>query len=289
MKRRSRRVFGLSLAGSVLALAVLPAAPSQVPKRDAAISGRFPWPEGNRAALSLTFDDARTSQIDAGLSLFERLGIRATFFVSPDAVRERLDGWKTAVGRGHEIGNHTLTHPCTGNYPAFRHKAVEEMNLDGMAAEIDGATAAIIELLGVSPTSFAYPCGQTFVGRGAAVKSYVPLVAERFATGRKWLSEDANDPAFADPVQLLSMESDGKSFAELKALLDKARDEGRWLILTGHEIGPGGTQTTRTEALEALVRYAREPGRGVWIETVGNVAAHMLKARPAPARSAECR
>ncbi len=284
--KTSRRVFGLFLAGSVAALAALSAAQYQVPKKDTTTAELFPWPEGARAALSLTFDDARTSQVDVGLSLLEKLGVRATFYVTPDTVRERLDGWKSAVARGHEIGNHTLSHPCTGNYPAFRFRSLEEMNLEGMTAEIDGATAAIVELLSVTPSTFAYPCGQTFVGRGADVKSYVPLVAARFATGRKWLSEDSNDPAFADPVQLLSMESDGKSFADLKTLLDKAREEGRWLILTGHEIGPGGYQTTRTDAIEALVRYAREPGRGVWIDTVGNVAARMLEARRATARPA---
>ncbi len=286
MTKSSRRILGAFVIVPVLAAVSLSAVPYQVPKKGAADSGQFPWPEGKRAALSLTFDDARTSQVDVGLSLLEKLDVRATFYVTPDTVRERLDGWKAAVGRGHEIGNHTLSHPCTGNYPAFRFRALEEMNLDGMAAEIDGATAAIVELLGITPSTFAYPCGQTFVGRGASVKSYVPLVAERFATGRKWLSEDANDPAFADPIQLLSMESDGKSFADLRVLLDKAVEEGRWLILTGHEIGPGGYQTTRTDTLQALVSYAREPGRGVWIDTVGNVAAGMLKARRATARPA---
>lgn len=286
MTKSSRRIIGVLVVLPVLASASLSPVQYQVPKKDAAGAPGFPWPDGHRAALSLTFDDARLSQIDVGLPLLERLGVRATFYVSPDAVRERLDGWKTAAGRGHEIGNHTMTHPCTGNYPAFRYKALEEMTLAGMAAEIDGATAAIIELLGVTPKSFAYPCGQTFVGRGADVMSYVPLVAARFASGRKWLSEDANDPAFTDPVQLLAMESDGKSFADLRVLLDKAVEEGRWLILTGHEIGPKGYQTTRTDTLEALVSYAREPGRGVWIDTVGNVAAGMIEARRAPVKPA---
>jgi peptidoglycan/xylan/chitin deacetylase (PgdA/CDA1 family) len=199
--------------------------------------------------------------------------------VSPDKLKERLEGWKKAVQNGHEIGNHTLSHPCTGNYPAFRWNALEEMTLEGMAKEIDGATQAIVDSLGVRPRSFAYPCGQTFVGRGHAVKSYVPLVAERFLTGRKWLSEDANDPAFCDLAQLLAMESDGKPFDSLKALVDKATAEGRWLVLAGHEIGSGGYQTTLAAAVEELCRYARDAKNGIWIDTVGNVAEFILKVR----------
>ncbi len=240
---------------------------------------KFPWPNGIRGAVSLTFDDARLSQVDRLIPILDRFGVKATFYVSPDNMAQRLDGWKKAVRSGHEAGNHTLTHPCTGNYPAFRWNALEEMTLDGLAREIDGAQAAIAQALGVTPRSFAYPCGQTFVGRGREVKSYVPLVAERFLSGRKWLNEDANDPAFCDLSQLLAFESDGKPFAALKALLDKAAAEGRWLILVGHEVGDGGYQTTLASSVEELCRYAREPANGIRIDTVGAIAGYIAEVR----------
>ena len=37
------------------------------------------WPEGKTAALSLTFDDARLSQVDQGLPLLDSYGVKATF------------------------------------------------------------------------------------------------------------------------------------------------------------------------------------------------------------------
>jgi peptidoglycan/xylan/chitin deacetylase (PgdA/CDA1 family) len=242
-------------------------------------SAKFPWPKGIRGAVSLTFDDARLSQVDRLIPLLDVLGVKATFYVTPGAVEERLEGWKKAVRTGHEIGNHTMTHPCTGNYPAFRWNALEDMTLEGMAKEIDDATEAIVRRLGIKPRDFAYPCGQTFVGRGRDVKSYVPLVVVRFLSGRKWLSEDANDPAFCDPAQLLALESDGKPFDALKALVDKAAAEGRWLILVGHEVGDGGYQTTLASAVEGLCRYAKNPANGIWIDTVGAIADHIVKAR----------
>ncbi len=68
----------------------------------------FSWPDGNQAALSLSFDDSRTSQVDGGTALLNRLGVKVTFYVVPSRVEERLPGWKAAVASGHEIANHFL-------------------------------------------------------------------------------------------------------------------------------------------------------------------------------------
>src|SRR5215467_663496 len=87
----------------------------------------FKWPQDKRAALSLTFDDARTSQVDSGTALLDKYGIKATFFVVPSSVELRLDGWKRAVANGHEIGNHTLNHPCTGNFLWSAKNALENL------------------------------------------------------------------------------------------------------------------------------------------------------------------
>ncbi|HBC79971.1 MAG TPA: hypothetical protein DCZ51_15165, partial [Bacteroidales bacterium] len=127
----------------------------------------FPWPEGKKMALSLTFDDARLSQIDTGIPLLDRYGVKATFYISPGSLLERADGWKTAAMNGHDIGNHSVYHPCSGNFNWSRDKALEEYSLQKMKDELDSANRFIYELSGVNPTSFAYPCGQTFIGRGA--------------------------------------------------------------------------------------------------------------------------
>ncbi len=240
---------------------------------------KFSWPKGKKAAVSLTFDDARLSQIDNGMPVFRARKVRATFYVQPEYVAQRLAGWKKAVKEGHEVGNHTMTHPCTGNYAFSRKNALEDMSLDDMAREIDTATRAIEDMLGVHPESFAYPCGQTFVGRGRDLRSYVPLVAERFLTGRLWLGEAANDPEVCDPYQLLAVESDGKTFEELKPLLESAAAEGRWLVLAGHEIGDGGFQTTLTKTVDDLCRYVADPANGLWIDTVGTIGGYIVERR----------
>jgi len=244
-----------------------------------ASSVRFPWPEGKRAAVCLTFDDARPSQVDVGVPILNGCGLRATFYVSPSRVPERLDAWKAAVAAGHEIGNHSLLHPCTGNFSWSRGKALEDYTLDQMATELDKANAEIRRLLGVRPVTFAYPCGQKFVGRGVDARSYVPVVAERFIAGRGWRDEGTNAPAFCDPAQLMGVEFDGLTFEQLKVLVDEAAEQGAWLVLAGHEIGEGGRQTTRADTLRAFCEYARDPKNGLWVDTVANITRYVLRRR----------
>jgi peptidoglycan/xylan/chitin deacetylase (PgdA/CDA1 family) len=259
-----RRLAG-ALAG--LALLAAPGAPAE-PARPA-------WPGGARAALSLSFDDGRTSQVDVGLPLLDSLGAKVTFYLVPSAVEPRLDGWKRAAAAGHEIANHTLTHPCSGNFPWARAKALEDYTLERMRGELVDANRRLQELLGVAPETFAYPCGQTFVGRGTQAKSYVPLVAELFVAGRGWLAESPNDPAYCDLAQLMGMEMDGKEFEQILPLLDQARETGGWLVLGGHEIGPEGRQTTRVSLLRRLIPYARDPAHGIWLAPVATAARHV--------------
>jgi peptidoglycan-N-acetylglucosamine deacetylase len=240
------------------------------------------WPGGRRAAVSLTFDDARVSQVDRGLPVLDRYGVRATFYISPHLAEQRVSQWRAAIEKGHEIGNHTLTHPCSGNFPFARDKALEDYTLERMAGELSGADDAIRAMLGVAPTTFAYPCGQTFVGRGAGVRSYVPLVAERFAAGRCAFSEAHNAPAVCDLWQLYAMDSDDRAFDALRAMVDAAAADGGWLVLCGHDVGDAGRrQTTAADALDALCRYARDHDADVWFDTVANVAAHVAKTQAA--------
>ena len=273
------RVFFVGSTLLICAVLLLPSPGSAQYDSAPGRSERFPWADRRRVALSLTFDDARLSQTDAGIPLLDRHGLKATFYVSPRGVEPRLEGWKAAVAAGHEIGNHSLTHPCTGNYSFSRDNALEDYTLERMALDVDEASRGVEQLLGVSAVSFAYPCGQKFVGRGLDARSYVPLVARTFRTGRGWLGESSNDPWICDMAQLLGMESDGKSFEELKALIEEAAEDGRWLILAGHEMADDGPQATSLETLEALARYVEDPANGIWIDTVGTVAHFVLEHR----------
>jgi len=243
----------------------------------------FRWPKGKRAAISLTFDDARLSQIDRGIPILDEYGLKGTFYVSIDSLKQRLEGWKKAVAAGHEIANHSIKHPCSGNFPFARERALEDYTLDMMRNEFDQASSIIEQLLGVRPVSFAYPCGQKYVGRGRNLKSYVPLVAEKFLTGRGWLDEWANDPAFCDMPQLMGVKLDEKDFDQVKTLMDRTLADGGWLVFCSHEVAEDGRLVTNSKTLRALCEYAKDPSNGIWLDTVQNIATYILKQRTAKA------
>jgi peptidoglycan/xylan/chitin deacetylase (PgdA/CDA1 family) len=271
----------LDLPLALLLLFPLPLSLSLWPSRvlAQAPAAPFAWPKGSRAALSLSFDDARPSQVDVGTSVLERHQVKVTFFVVPSGVEQRLAGWQKAVAAGHEIGNHSLDHPCTGNFPWARQKALEDYTLEKMRREMVEANRRLRELLQVTAETFAYPCGQTFVGRGLETRSYVPLVAGMFVAGRGWLGEAPNDPGFCDLAQVLGMEMDGKDFEQVQPTLERAREARAWLVLAGHEIGLEGDQTTRVGMLEKLLPYVREPANGFWVAPIGEVARYIRQQR----------
>jgi len=235
----------------------------------------FKWPEGKKAAISLSFDDARESQVLRGTDLLDQFGVKATFFVVPSAVEKQLNGWKKAVANGHEIGNHSLNHPCTGNFSWSRSHALEDYTLKMMKSELEECNKRVQELLSVTPSVFAYPCGQKFVGKGLNTKSYVPLVSKMFLLGRGWMDEAANDPGYCNFAQLTGIEMDGKNFDEILPLINDAVKNGTWLVLAGHEMGDEGPQTTRLTMLKQLAEYVQNPVNGIWIAPMGTVAKYI--------------
>jgi peptidoglycan/xylan/chitin deacetylase (PgdA/CDA1 family) len=239
----------------------------------------FTWPDGKVLAVSLTFDDARTSQVDIGTEFLNQYGVKATFLVVPSAVEKRLLGWKKAVADSQEIGNHTLFHPCSGNFNWSKNHALENYTLSEMKNELVETNKQIEKLLGVKPLVFAYPCGSTFVGRGQNTKSYVPLIAKQFLAGRGWLDEGPNDPSFCDFAQLTGMEMDGKDFSDIQPLIDEARKNGSWLVLAGHEMGDSGIQTTRLSMLKKLIEYCQDPNNKIWLAPMGKVAQYIKENR----------
>lgn len=97
-------------------------------------------------------EDAPTFYSDAVprfLDVFDRCGIRATFFmIGRDAARaENRAGIREIVARGHEVGNHSYTHPYNFRQLSRRQKE----------REIDQGGDAIADILGEQPVGWRTP------------------------------------------------------------------------------------------------------------------------------------
>jgi peptidoglycan-N-acetylglucosamine deacetylase len=62
-------------------------------------------------AVALTFDDGPSAWTEPILDILGETGARATFFVIGDAIAGREHIVRRIVDEGHEVANHTATHP----------------------------------------------------------------------------------------------------------------------------------------------------------------------------------
>jgi sialate O-acetylesterase len=97
----------------------LPASPFQAQiTPDLKISATSQW-NNKTCAVVLTYDDALNVHLDNAAPLLDSLGLKATFYLSgySGTLNKRTDEWRKLASNGHELGNHTLFHPCSGSLP----------------------------------------------------------------------------------------------------------------------------------------------------------------------------
>jgi beta-glucosidase len=75
------------------------------------------------------------------------------------------------------------------------------------------------------------------------------------------------------------MELDGKSFEQIKNLIEEAKSKGQWLVLAGHEMNEKGFQTSQLSTIESICKYASDPANGIWIDNVHNIAVYVKAKR----------
>jgi peptidoglycan/xylan/chitin deacetylase (PgdA/CDA1 family) len=240
---------------------------------------QFMWPENKKMAMSITFDDSRLSQIKYGIPILDKYDIKGTFYVLLDSIMLNLHEWQQATKSGHEIGNHTINHPCSTNYNWIRKNSLEYYTLTRMFNELNNGNEAIKKLFGFYPKSFAYPCGQTFIGMGENTKSYVPLVAKTFESGRLYGGGTVH-PVYCDMAKLPSVKMDNTEFEDIKRYIEQAKQTGKWLILIGHDVGNGiNPQTTYAQTLEEICKYASDPKNEIWINNMDLIGSYIEEQR----------
>jgi peptidoglycan/xylan/chitin deacetylase (PgdA/CDA1 family) len=239
---------------------------------------RFDWPGAARAAVSLTYDDAVPTQRLAAGEL-ERFGLRGTFFLTGTAadLGTKREAWRRVLGAGHELASHTMYHPCDGSHEWVpRGYTTQDYDLPRMSAELDETIELLASLGASAPYTFAYPCGETRIGK--AGESYVGLVAERFLAARG-VEPRIADPR-RDPLTLVPAHDGAKSCDELIALVEGAAAEGGWLVLLFHGVG-GDHMAVERDVHTALADHLARNRSRIWTERFGAVAAHVRAWREA--------
>ena len=246
----------------------------------------FKWPHGEKAAVSLSYDDAIDSQLDNAIPALDRVGLHGSFYLtlSNASLNKRLPEWRAAAAHGHELGNHTLFHYCSAR-PAGHEWVTPELDLDTvsparMVAQVKLANTMLHAIDGRSERTFTVPCGDRQAQGGV---DYVDLVKGEFVAIKSGGAGVIPDLATLDPLAVGVTAPEGLSGAQLIAIVKEAAAKGTMINFTFHGIG-GDYITTSRQAHEELLAYLAAHRDVYWTDTFMDIMKYVKTQQAARAR-----
>ena len=118
------------------------------PKPEPKPAPAAPTPANPGKVIALTFDDGPGPYTAQLLDILDQHGAKATFFLIGSKVSAQADVLRRMHARGHQLGNHSWSHPELPKLP-----------VDQIAGEIDRTNDAIKQATGVTPTVMRPPYG----------------------------------------------------------------------------------------------------------------------------------
>ncbi|MFZ6031211.1 MAG: polysaccharide deacetylase family protein [Chloroflexota bacterium] len=240
----------------------------------------FPWPEGRLGAVSLTYDDALPCHFEQVAPQLEEAGLRGTFnlITGRAAFLDHAAHWRRLAGSGHELGNHTLFHPCRSEPPDLRPLHDTGYNLAAYSErrlrdELAVANWMLAQLDGRSQRTYANTCHHTAFGFGEMQQAIEPVLADYFVAGRGALTGRPVDLVRADPMHLGTAQADLRTFADLRAEIEGVVEAGGWVVYTVHGVGEGSHKWhMAAEEHRQLIAWLGRQRERIWTAPMLDVA-----------------
>jgi peptidoglycan/xylan/chitin deacetylase (PgdA/CDA1 family) len=238
-----------------------------------------PW-KGKKCAAVLTYDDALNVDLDNVVPALDSLGLKATFYVSGffPSFRARIKEWSAVAQRGHELGNHTLYHPCEGTAPGRewvpRDYDLSRYTVRRMVDEITMANTLLEAIDGKTRRTFAYPCGDTTAGDS----SYVSDVKRLFpgARGVQGKMQTMDD---VDLYNVGTYMVNGQSGDDLIRLANDAAAKNALLVFLFHGVGGEHSLNVSLADHRKLLWFLKQHENDIWVATMLDVCEYVREAR----------
>ncbi|SMF57929.1 Peptidoglycan/xylan/chitin deacetylase, PgdA/CDA1 family [Alteromonadaceae bacterium Bs31] len=230
----------------------------------------LPW-DGKAAAVSLSYDDALNVHIDKVAPALEKRKMRGTFYINgnSEGFKNRIEDWRKVAAKGHELGNHTLFHPCMGG--AGREWLNAEWDLNTWTVKrlndnilINNALLQAVD--GQTERSFAYTCGDTLAGGQA----FYPLIQQHFVAARG-VSGGYARLEEVDLNKLRAFTIVKQNADELIQQVDQAIKEKAWLVFLFHGVGGEHDMNIAQEEHDKLLDYLKKRRKAVWLAPVREI------------------
>lgn len=239
-----------------------------------------PWPNGAEVAVVLTYDDALDSHLDTAIPQLNKLGLPGTFYLSGarPSIRLRLNEWRQAADQGHELGNHTLYHPCrksvAGRDWVKPWQDLDNYTLDQFVEEVKTTNSMLEAIDGEKQRTFAYPCGDMQAGDEDVLPALKKLVS-----GARLYSEDGqHQPENDDYYRVASFDGAEKNAEQLIAVAEAARKNNSLVGFMFHGVG-GDYITVSSEAHQQLLEHLAAHPERYWVATMREAIAHLKRSQ----------
>jgi sialate O-acetylesterase len=236
--------------------------------------------KGKKCAVVLTYDDALDQHLDNALPVLDSLGLKATFYITAfsGSVQKRLQEWKQLDKKGHELGNHTLFHPCIGG--AGREWVSKQNDLRNYSVrrienELRMTNLFLQALDGKTKRTFAFTCGDMKVDDSLFING----MKNDFAGARAV----RNEMHKLNEVNLYNIDCymvNNHSFEEMKAWVDKAIQTNSLLVLLFHGVGGGNSLDVSIAAHRELLLYITQKQNEIWTAPLIEVAEYIRQQQP---------
>jgi len=221
---------------------------------------------GKACAVVLTYDDALNVHLDNAIPILDSLNFKGTFYLTANfpGSRDRIADWKAAATKGHELANHTLFHPCTGNTPGRNwvkpENDLSKYTISRLLDEIRMTNTFLESLDGKKKRTFAYPCGDMSIGE----ESYANKIQNDFVSARGVQSQMVkinNIDFFNVPAYGIN----GETGEQLIALVKKAIEENSLLVFLFHGVGGEHSLNVSLKAHRELLQFIKKNESQIWI------------------------
>jgi hypothetical protein len=237
-------VAPLALTGTVIGVALPENSPST------------PYPGGRQAAVALTYDDALVSQLDVAIPQLDAAGLKGTFFLMGRQVGSTVARWKKAAAAGHELGNHTINHPCAkGTYETPDRYTSEAYTVDTLLTEIVVMNGFLEALDGATQHAFATPCGHNLAGGQDYLGPLQRTSPAAFVRDPRTMPSTIRATGFVD--------ASGEQMITWVESVREARAAG---VIVFHGVG-GDYLSVSGEAHRQLAAYLKAHEREIWTAT----------------------
>ncbi len=229
-----------------------------------------------KCAVVLTYDDALNVDLTNAIPALDSLNLKATFYISDyfGGLNSQILKWRSAAANGHELGNHTVFHPCEGGL-AGREFVKPDYDLNNytvrrMTDEIKTMNVILKAIDGRSKRTFAYPCSDTKIHD----ISYIDPLKNDFVAARAVRGEMQK----IEQVDLYNIGCymiNGETGDQLISLVKQAMEKHALIVFLFHGVGGEHSLNVSLDAHSKLLHFLKENEKNIWTAPMIDVAEYI--------------